>query len=97
MEEKKKGNLEEKLKTERASEVSPSPILSSLEQKKSSPLLIVGICLGLSVVLNVVLGVLFFSNISKTEALESEIEKNQKTIQELRVNLNNLENEKSSR
>ena len=96
MEEKKKTNLEEKLKIERPADASPSPILSSLKEKnKALPVFILGGCLVLSIALNIFLGVIFFSNTIKIDVLEEEINKNQKTIQELRVNLNDLENPKT--
>ncbi len=90
---KVKHSIADKLKSEPAAELAPSPILSASLEKPKFPLsLALGVATGVLLVLSVVLAVFLVKASSDVKVLETEVENNRETIKSLRVRLNESEN-----
>ncbi|MBQ6605603.1 hypothetical protein IJH66_01320 [Candidatus Saccharibacteria bacterium] len=95
---KVKHDITEKLRTERPAELSPSPILSAARvENKSLPFIIALAVAVVGLVLNIFLGIMFFSKNATISALEREIEKKENSISELEDLLEEAESEANSK
>ena len=89
---KVKHDLTEKLKSEPPAPLEPSPILSTLREKKNPFPLLIGIVVAvLSLVANVFLLTSLLSSNSEISVLKTELTRSEETISDLRSRLNNSE------
>lgn len=89
---KVKHNIADRLKSEPAAELAPSPILSAAAEKKKLPLVpIFAAAAGFLLVVSVILIVFLIKITTDNKVLETEVENNRETIKNLRVRLNESE------
>lgn len=85
---KVKHDISDRLKTEPPAIPNPSPILAATRERKNPlPVIILIMIAMISIIINVILVVLFFSSNSEISALEKELERRDDTISDLRSRL----------